>query len=266
MSDVFISYKREDRDKVDVLVEVLVDLGLDVWFDGALENAELWSKRIEREVAAASAVVVCWSQSACRSDWVLQEARTGLQRDVLVQCKFERCDPPMPFADFQASDLSAWTGSPAEPEFQRLLFRLQSLTGRDQLARNGRLRAGGQHQELVAILRAILVDRARRREPPLTYIEAEQTLKNKSLAARIKVGEFDQNSLWGALDAIADQNRRAREPPLFALVVSPHHGGLPGRGYFQKHVFLSGVQDELARQVFARHLDRVYRFNWPRDP
>jgi hypothetical protein len=40
----------------------------------------------------------------------------------------------------------------------------------------------------------------------------------------LQIGEFDQHSLWGALDAIAEQCRRRREPPLDVLVVSKDTG------------------------------------------
>ena len=58
--------------------------------------------------------------------------------------------------------------------------------------------------------------------------------------------------LYGALDATAAENRARREPPLCVSMVNKT--GKPGRGYFQKHAFLSGNEDPFADAVFARHL------------
>ncbi len=175
------------------------------------------------------------------------------------------CAPPAPFNHLQAADLTAWTGAPDHYELQRVLVRLEQLTEKKHLARSARLRAGGQHEAMVALLRAMLVQRARSGADPFTYREAETELRAAAGREGLKLGEFDQHTLWGALDSIAEQNRRRREPPLGALVVGQNNG-LPGRGYFQKHVFLAGGHDDLERAVFQRHLERVRASDWPQDP
>jgi hypothetical protein len=265
MADVFISYKREDRPQVEALAALLVDLELSVWFDAGIEVGDAWEATIETEANAAAAMLVCWTFAATASPWVTHEAEIGLERGVLVPVMLKWCAPVAPFDEIQAADLTDWTGAPDHHELQRVLHRLGQLTGKRNLARNARLRAGGQHAELVALLRRLLVARARDGGPPFTYKEAEAQLRADAEAERLYLGEFDQHSLWGALDTIAEQNRRRREPPLGALVVSKANG-LPGRGYFQKHVFLEGGHDDLERAVFERHLARVRASNWPQDP
>ena len=37
MSDVFISYKREDKARVEALYTLLLDLDVPVWFDAGIE-------------------------------------------------------------------------------------------------------------------------------------------------------------------------------------------------------------------------------------
>lgn len=265
MADVFISYKREDRPRVEALNALLIDLELSVWFDAGIEVGAAWEARIMEEAEAAAAMIVCWTFAATASPWVHREAEIGLRRGVLAPVIMQWCAPTAPFASIQAADLTAWSGAPDHPELQRTLIRLEQLTGKKNLARNARLRAGGQHVELVALLRAMLVERARAGVAPFTYREAEARLRNLAEAEGLKLGEFDQHSLWGALDSIADQNRKRREPPLGALVVGQNNG-LPGRGYFQKHVFLAGGHDDLERAVFERHLERVRASAWPQDP
>ena len=38
--------------------------------------------------------------------------------------------------------------------------------------------------------------------------------------------------------------------------------GRPGRGYFQKHAFLSGNEDPYAEAIFERHLELVRTWQW----
>lgn len=265
MSDVFLSYKREDRARVDTLNALLVDLDLDVWYDAGLEVGVEWERRILDEAEHTKAMIVCWTFAACSSHWVMREAEIGRRRGVLVPVMLAPSAPVPPFDTLQAADLTQWDGAPDHPEIQKVLLKLEQLVGRKNLARNARSRAGGQHQEFVALLRRLLVARARANAAPYSYLEAEDALRELAREEGLHLGEFDQHTLWGALDSVAEQNRRRREPPLGALVVG-EHTGLPGRGYFQKHVFLMGVHDDLERQVFERHLARVRASSWPQDP
>jgi hypothetical protein len=108
------------------------------------------------------------------------------------------------------------------------------------------------------------VDRARSRAAPITYTHAESAVRAAAHQQDLRIGEFDQHSLWGALDAIAEQCRRRREPPLDVLVVSKDTGR-PGRGYWQKHAFLAGDGDALEKLVFERHLAAVRASDWSQD-
>lgn len=265
MADVFISYKREDRRTVEQLSQALSDLGLSVWFDYSIEVGENWSRRIQQELDEAKAIVVCWTPEACKSDWVKHEASAGKQRRILLPITLKSCKPPDIYSSLQSADLTDWDGSSADPRFLALLAPLERLTGRKRLSKEGHQRAGGRRDDLVNLLRAVLVERARSGEAPFTYAQAEAELRRMAKAQGVPIVGFAQPSLWGALDEVADQNRRSREPPLSVLVVDAV-SGLPGRGYFQKHVFLEGTHDDLEQRVFRRHLARVRKHVWARDP
>jgi hypothetical protein len=265
LADVFISYKRESRPAIEKLAAALTDLGLDVWFDHALEIGRKWQEQMLEEARTCNALIVCWTPAACRSSWVQREASIGADAGKLIPVIFKACNPPEAFGEFQIGDLIDWEGSPADPRFLKLLPRIGKLTGKRGLARIGRQRAGGEERALVDILRLLLVARARSGAAPLTYEEVQQAILALASKDGVDLGDFAQPTLWGALDEIAAQNRRTREPPLAVLIVSKEDG-LPGRGYFQKHVGLEGIHDALETQVFERQLARVRAFPWSRDP
>src|SRR3989344_8845869 len=105
MTDVFISYKREERARCVAIYNALVDLKLSVWFDAHIEPGTDFDREIEREVRGASAVLVLWSERPADSDWIRAEARTGRQTNRLVAIRLDDCLPPLEFASAQAIDL-----------------------------------------------------------------------------------------------------------------------------------------------------------------
>jgi hypothetical protein len=261
MSEVFISYKREDKARVETLCALLLDLDVPVWFDAGIEVGVAWEQRILEQIERAQAVVVCWSFAALSSHWVMREAHIGLERGILVPVMIHPCALVAPFDALQAADLTQWDGASDHADIQKVLLKLGLLLGRKNLARNARLRAGGQKEAMVNLMRSLLVERARSGAAPFTYKEAESALRAAADEQDLRIGEFDQHSLWGALDAIAEQCRRRREPPLDVLVVSKDTGR-PGRGYWQKHAFLAGDGDALEKLVFERHLAAVRASEW----
>lgn len=261
---VFIAYKREDRERVELLSEALIDCDLQVWFDAGIEVGAEWEQRIISELRAAGAVLVCWSFGAVASQWVLREAKIGLDRNILVPVMVQPCALTPPFDSVQHADLTNWDGEPDHPEFQKVLMRLEHVLGRKHLMRNARMRGGGRRAEIVGLLRAILVERARKGAEPLTYKEAEEALRAAAAEEDLRIGEFDQHTLWGALEAISEQCRRRRDPPLEVMVVSSE-SRMPGRSFWQKNVFLEGAGSALERDLFAHYLQRVREWSWSQD-
>jgi|GEM_PF-1641041 len=259
MVDVFVSYKREDRPRVDQLVGVLNDLDIKTWHDASLRAGDEWQDQILRVASAARCLIVCWTEAAERSIWVQREMAIGRGRGVLVPALFSRCTPPTGLEAVHWADLSAWTGQLDHAGLRQLIDGVDRVLGM-RLSAKLEEQAGGRNPEVVAKLRALLVTRARTHASPISYLEAHEHVCGLWSKGR----DTPLESLYGALDAIADQNRMRREPPLFALVVGA--SGLPGRGYFQKHCFLAGGGGEENRLVHAAHLRRVYGYSWPHDP
>jgi hypothetical protein len=130
MADVFISYKRQERARVEAIARGLQALGLSVWFDASLEGGGSFSAQINREVRAAKCVLVCWTPAAAHSEWVIGEAEIGRTRGVLAPAFLAATDLPPPFNTLHAFDLMSWNGDQSAPEWLALLDRIGSLVGR----------------------------------------------------------------------------------------------------------------------------------------
>ena len=90
MSDIFLGYAGEDRERVRPLADALGRQGWDVWWDRERIPAGVWFKEfIERALNAAKSIVVVWTTASAKSHWVRDEATVGRERDVLVPVLFE---------------------------------------------------------------------------------------------------------------------------------------------------------------------------------
>ncbi len=136
MADVFISYRRAERQRVELLERLLRDENFSVWFDARLDvgRGEGFDAEIEREVTCASSVLVCWTPEAIKSVYVRAEAKKGLEREVLVPVFLQECSLPVPFNDVDAADLSAWDGDPEDENWLRVTRKLRRL--KDQADEN----------------------------------------------------------------------------------------------------------------------------------
>ena len=99
MADVFLSYKRAERAKVEALNNVLRRIGFDLWNDTELRPGDQFASTINEQLNTAGAIIVCWSKEAVRSDWVQSEAHKAHARGIYVSLKLEDCEPPVPFMD-----------------------------------------------------------------------------------------------------------------------------------------------------------------------
>jgi hypothetical protein len=132
-TDVFISYKREERARVEAIAQALRDLKLSVWFDARLQSGKSFDDEINREVRNAKCVLVCWSKAAVDSEWVRAEATVGRQRGVLTACFLERCDPYPPFNLVHAEDLSAGALDGSNPAWAKIVDQIGHLAARPGL-------------------------------------------------------------------------------------------------------------------------------------
>jgi len=120
MTDVFISYASEDRERAAELARALGTLGWSVWWDRKIIAGQPFDHAIERELEAAKSVVVLWSKHSIGSEWVKNEAAVASERGVLVPAVIESVKLPLEFRRKQTADLTGWRGDASHGGFQAL--------------------------------------------------------------------------------------------------------------------------------------------------
>jgi len=131
MSDVFVSYKAEDRRRVKPLVEALHADGYSVWWDEQIGGGAAWRQAIETELNAAKCVIVIWSNRSVGPDgtFVQDEATRAQQRHVYVPVLFDKVHLPLGFGETQALPLTGWHGKRDDPRYQAVLDAVRRNVG-----------------------------------------------------------------------------------------------------------------------------------------
>lgn len=127
--DIFVSYAREDRDRARLLASALERRGWSVFWDTDILPGDSFREVIGEKLAAAGCVLVLWSSHSVDSRWVLDEAREGLERGVLVPVMSEEVDIPLGFGGQQTADLTHWRGDDEHPGFQQIVSAVARRLG-----------------------------------------------------------------------------------------------------------------------------------------
>lgn len=130
MADIFISYASGDRDFAKSLAGALEGEGWSVWWDRTILPGKTFDKAIEQALDEAKAVVVVWSSSSVRSDWVKEEIADAARKGVLIPAMIENVTIPLGFKRFQAADLSGWNADTSDPEFRNLVKAIDEIITR----------------------------------------------------------------------------------------------------------------------------------------
>ena len=127
-TDVFLSYKAEDRARLIPLVGALEEEGFTVWWDAHIGGGTNWHEDIEQHLEAAKCVVVAWSKRSISHDgqFVRDEARRAQRRHAYIPVCLDPVEPPLGFGEIQALSLRGWKGDRADPKFQALAHAVRS--------------------------------------------------------------------------------------------------------------------------------------------
>jgi len=143
MADLFISYSRSDRERCTAIRDELDALKVNIWFDAGIGAGSSFDREIEREIEAAKALLVLWSEESVESDWVRNEARTGKERGALVAVQLTPCQLPLEFRSVQAQVLPEGAEGTEDSVWLGILDRIGELLERPGLTDYARLKKSG---------------------------------------------------------------------------------------------------------------------------
>ena len=131
MSDVFVSYKAEDRARVRPLVDALEADGLAVWWDAHIGGGDEWRDTIARHLDEARCVIVVWSKRSVGPEgrFVRDEATRALRRHAYLPVRIDKVEPPLGFGETQALPLNGWKGDRADPRYLAVANAVRVITG-----------------------------------------------------------------------------------------------------------------------------------------
>jgi hypothetical protein len=129
MSDVLISYAREDLHTARRMANALEMQGWSVFWDRTIPAGKTWRDVIGAALDQCGCVVVLWSKHSISSRWVIEEAEHGLKKGLLAPALIENVEPPLGFGSIQAADLSVWSGSQEDPALQSFLADIAEILG-----------------------------------------------------------------------------------------------------------------------------------------
>ena len=131
MSDIFISYAHEDRQWIIPIANALEQAGFSVWWDRekqkGLRSGQNFRDVIEQELKEAACVIVCWTATSRKSEFVIDEASWGKEREVLTPVFLEKIKPPLGYGGLHTEDFTNWQGNQKDECWQLLILQTEAL-------------------------------------------------------------------------------------------------------------------------------------------
>jgi serine/threonine-protein kinase len=133
MADVFVSYKAEDRRRVEPLVRSLESDGFSVWWDAHIGGGDRWRETILKNLEEAPCVIVIWSKRSTgpEGEFVRDEATRARRRNTYLPVRIDKVEPPLGFGEMQALSLTGWKGDAGDGRYQALLEAVRGRVGHE---------------------------------------------------------------------------------------------------------------------------------------
>lgn len=135
-TDVFLSYKAEDRGRLAPLVAALESEGFRVWWDAHIGGGSNWRQDIQEHLDSAKCVIVAWSKRSVgpEGEFVRDEASRAKRRGTYVPIRIDDVEPPLGFGEVQALSLKGWKGDRSDPRFLAVADAVRSRIAGEELA------------------------------------------------------------------------------------------------------------------------------------
>src|SRR5690348_9980721 len=129
MSDIFVSYKAEDRRRVEPLVRALEADGFSVWWDTQIAAGTEWREDIQQHLDSARCVLVVWSRRSVGREgrFVRDEASHAQRRGTYLPIRIDQVEPPLGFGELHAIPLHGWKGKRNSPAYQSLIRAIRAV-------------------------------------------------------------------------------------------------------------------------------------------
>lgn len=128
MTDVYVSYAREDRESVRKLSDMLRFEGWDVWMDPS-EPSLTDVAGLDIKLGTAGVILVVWSGYSRGSEHVRSEAATGLYKNKLIQVRIDSASPPRPFDQVEVVDMAGWSGERDDLNWRKVVSAVRARAG-----------------------------------------------------------------------------------------------------------------------------------------
>ena len=127
MSDIFVSYKREDGARARALVEALRDAGFATFWDQDISPGANWQFALEAALDDARLCLVLWSRHSIGPEghFVREEARRATQRGAYLGVLVDPVLPPLGFGEWQAFDATGWSGAEGDRALDGLIAHIR---------------------------------------------------------------------------------------------------------------------------------------------
>jgi len=135
-SDIFLSYKAEDRGRLQPLVAGLEAEGFTVWWDARIGAGSHWRQDIQQHLDVAKCVIVAWSKRSIgpKGNFVHDEASRAQRRGAYLPIRLDRVEPPLGFGEVQAISLQGWKGNRADPRYLALVEAVRKLIAGEDIS------------------------------------------------------------------------------------------------------------------------------------
>lgn len=139
-TDLFVSYKAEDRPRLVPLIEALEAEGFTVWWDTHIGGGTHWREDIQEHLDTAKCVIVAWTRRSVghESNFVHDEASRAQRRGVYLPIRLDVVDPPLGFGEIQAISLKGWHGDRSDPRFLALIDAVRECISGEHITRHPR--------------------------------------------------------------------------------------------------------------------------------
>jgi hypothetical protein len=109
----FLSYAREDKERVRQIAEILIQAGHDPWFDDALLPGQDWKQKLSQAIHECDSFIYILSPESVESEWCQWEFKEAVKQGkpiipiMLRQTKLPRSLSKFQFVDFTGDTFSA---------------------------------------------------------------------------------------------------------------------------------------------------------------